>query len=283
MKNLGYYNGAVGLIEDMTVPMTDRACWFGDGVYDATLAHQGVIFALDEHIDRFFRSASLLEMTPPVTKPELTGLLNSLCTKVDAQTQFVYWQTSRGTALREHYFPEGVKANLWVTIKPAQVFENPAPVKLITVEDTRFYHCNVKTLNLLPNVIAAEKAHRAGAAEAVFHRNGRVTECAHSNVHILKNGVFQTAPADNLILGGITRAHLLRQCAKLGIPTREEAFTLEDLFTADEVMISSCTKFCFSASHIDEKPVGGNAPELLKKLQDGMLNEFLDTCSGAKA
>jgi D-alanine transaminase len=275
VENLGYYNGEFGPLEDMKVPMNDRVCWFGDGVYDAALGHKGAVFALDEHIDRFFRSAAMLEMTPPVSKSEIADLINSLSAKVDAETQFVYWQLTRGTALRDHAFPQGAKPNLWVMIKPADLAVNNLPVKLITVEDTRFLHCNIKTLNLLPNVMASEKAKQAGAAEAIFHRNGRVTECAHSNVHILKNGVFQTAPTDNLILPGITRAHLIKLCGKLGIPVKEEPFTLSRLFDADEVMISACTRFCLHASHIDGKPVGGKAPEPLKKLQNGMMEEFL--------
>jgi D-alanine transaminase len=110
----------------------------------------------------------------------------------------------------------------------------------------------------------------------VFHRAGRVTECAHSNVHILKDGVFQTPPEDNLILGGITRAHLLAMCDKLGIPTRAAPFTVEEMFHADEVIVAACTSFCLSTSHIDGQPVGGKAPALLKKVREGMLAEFYE-------
>jgi D-alanine transaminase len=274
MRNLGYYNGEMGLIEEMRVPMSDRACYFGDGVYDTALSHNGVIFALDEHIDRFFRSAGLLEMTPPLSKGELRQLLNELNAKVDAPTKFVYWQLSRGAALREHAFGAELKPNLWVTVMPTELHAKLEPITLISMEDTRFLHCNIKTLNLIPNVLAAEKARRAGAYEAVFHRNGRVTECAHSNVHIIKHGVFQTVPADNLILGGITRTHLLAMCGKLGIPAKEEAFTLAELFDADEIIVASCTSFCLPVSHIDGKPVGGKAPDTLGALQKGMLAEF---------
>jgi D-alanine transaminase len=251
-------------------------------VYDTALSHNGVIFALDEHIGRFFQSAELLEMTVPMAKEELAELLNELNTRVDGPTKFVYWQLTRGTALREHAFAADLKPNLWVTVTPTALEDRLDPVKLITLEDTRFLHCNIKTLNLIPNVLAAEKARRAGAAEAVFHRGGRVTECAHSNVHIIKDGVFQTPPADNLILGGITRIHLLAMCDKLGIPTREEPFTLEELFDADEIMVAACTSFCLPASHLDGKPVGGKAPDLLRKLQNGMLAEFYEAV-GIKA
>jgi D-alanine transaminase len=279
MRNLGFYNGEIGLIEEMKIPMTDRACYFGDGIYDTALSHNGVLFALDEHIDRFFRSAEMLEMVPPVSKQALSELLNKLNAKVDAPTKFVYWQLSRGAALREHAFARDEQANLWVTVSPTALKEL-VPIKLITVEDTRFLHCNIKTLNLIPNVMAAEKAKRAGAAEAVFHRGERVTECAHSNVHVIKDGVFQTPPADNLILGGITRVHLLNMCKKLDIPAKEAPFTVREMINADEILIGSCTSFCLSASHIDGTPVGGKAPALLKKLQYGMLAEFYEAVGG---
>jgi D-alanine transaminase len=245
-------------------------------VYDTALSHNGVIFALDEHIDRFFRSAGLLEMTPPLSKGELGRLLNELNAKVDAPTKFVYWQLSRGTALREHAFGADMKPNLWVMVMPTELHAKLEPITLISMEDTRFLHCNIKTLNLIPNVLATEKARRAGANEVVFHRNGRVTECAHSNIHIIKHGVFQTAPADNLILGGITRTHLLAMCGKLGIPAKEEAFTLAELFDADEIIVAACTSFCLPVSHIDGKPVGGKAPGPLGALQKGMLAEFYE-------
>ncbi|MDR2518712.1 MAG: aminotransferase class IV [Spirochaetaceae bacterium] len=274
MKNLGYYNGAIGPLEEMTVPMNDRACWFGDGVYEASLSANHRIFALDEHIDRFFRSAALLDMQPAQTKGQIAGLLGALVRKVDSPDQFVYWQLTRGTAERSHAFPEGVPPNLWVMLKPLAVPSAYDAVKLITVEDTRFFHCHIKTLNLLPNVLASEKAKRAGAYEAVFHRGERVTECSHCNVHIFKGGVFKTAPADNLILPGITRAHLIKHCGALGIPVLEEAFTVREMAEADEVMVSGSTTFCRAASHIDGFAAGGKAPDLLRALQDALIKEF---------
>jgi D-alanine transaminase len=274
METLGYYNGEVGPLDAMRIPMNDRVCWFGDGVYDATCSGNHVIFALDEHIDRFYNSAALLDMEAPVTKKELAGLLSSLVRKVDSPCQMVYWQMTRGTANRAHAFPEKVRPNLWVMLRPLTMPDLTKRVKLITVEDTRFLHCNIKTLNLLPNVMASEKAKQAGAYEAVFHRGDRVTECAHSNVHILKDGVFRTAPTDNLILPGIARAHLIAQCGRSGIPVEEKAFTVADMRDADEVIVSSSSSFCIPVSHIDGKPSGGRGEAILKKLRDALIEEF---------
>ncbi|OPJ64751.1 D-amino acid aminotransferase [Clostridium chromiireducens] len=277
MENLGYYNGKYGLLEEMTIPMNDRVCYFGDGVYDATYSRNYVIFALDEHIERFFNSAGLLKIKIPYTKEQVKEIIKDMVKKVDSGEQFVYWQVTRGTAMRNHAFPgDEVPANLWIMLKPLKIKDMSQKIKLITLEDTRFLHCNIKTLNLLPSVMAAQKTEEAGCQEAVFHRGTRVTECAHSNVSILKDGILKTAPADNLILPGIARAHLIKMCKLFSIPVDETAFTLKELMEADEVIVTSSGQFCITACEIDGKPVGGKAPEIVKKLQDALLVEFLE-------
>lgn len=277
MKNLGYYNGEYDLIENMKVPMNDRVCYFGDGVYDATYSRNHKIFALDEHIDRFFNSAGLLQMKIPYTKSELKELLCDMVKKVDCGEQFVYWQITRGTEMRNHAFPKGdAKANLWIILKPLNIKDMSHKLKLITIEDTRFLHCNIKTLNLLPSVMAAQKTEEMGCDEAVFHRGERVTECAHSNVSIIKDSILKTAPTDNLILPGIARAHLIKMCKRFNIPVDETPFNLNELMNADEVIVTSSGQFCMVACEIDGKSVGGKAPEIIKKLQDSLLEEFLN-------
>jgi len=276
MKNLGYYNGEYDLIENMKIPMNDRVCYFGDGVYDATYSRNHKIFALDEHIDRFYNSAGLLGIKIPHTKDELRELLKEMVEKVDDGEQFVYWQVTRGTEERNHAFPsEDVRANIWIILKPLAIKDMSKKVKLITLEDTRFLHCNIKTLNLLPSVVAAQKTKEKGCDEAVFHRGERVTECAHSNVSIIKDGILKTAPTDNLILPGIARAHLIKMCKKFEIPVNETAFTLKELMDADEVIVTSSGQFCMATKEIDGVEVGGKAPELIEKLQKALLQEFI--------
>lgn len=276
MENLGYYNGKFGPLDEMTIPMNDRVHWFGDGVYDAGPCRNYHIFAIDEHIDRFFNSAALLDIVIPVTKQELKDLLNDLVKKVDTGDLFVYFQVTRGTGIRNHAYTEG-PGNLWVMLKPETISDGIEPIKLITVEDTRFYHCNIKTLNLIPSVLATEKAKRAGCQEAVLYRpGGRVTECAHSNVHIIKDGKLYTAPTDNLILPGIARAHLIKKCKELGIAVSETPYSLNDLFTAEEVLVTSSSNLCLHACEIDGKPVGGKQPEMLKKIRKALMDEFME-------
>lgn len=276
MKTLGYYNGKYGELEEMSIPMDDRVCWFGDGVYDAGPCRNYQIFAIDEHIDRFFNSAGLLKIQMPVSKQELKDLLADLVQKMDTGNLFVYYQVTRGTGIRNHLFTEG-PGNLWITLTPAEISDGIEPIQLITTEDTRFFHCNIKTLNLIPSVMAAQRAKEAGCQESVFYRpGGRVTECAHSNVHIIQDGMLRTAPTDNLILPGIARAHLIRVCKKLGIPVNETAFTLDDLYQAEEVIVTSSSNLCLHADRIDGKAVGGRQPELLEKIRKALLDEFYD-------
>ena len=275
MKHLGYYNGAFGEIETMTVPMNDRVCYFGDGVYDASYSRNYKIFALDEHIDRLYNSAALLRIDIHETKEEMRDILTEMVQKMDTGENFVYWQVTRGTAMRNHVFPKAGRANLWIVIYPKKIVDTYKKIRLMTKPDTRFFHCNIKTLNLIPAVMASEEALEAGCDETVLHRGGRVTECAHSNVHMLKDGVFRTAPTDNLILPGIARAHLIGACRRLGIPVDETPFTVEEMMAADEVIVTSSGSLCLAAEEIDGIAVGGKAPEMLKQLQDAVVEEFM--------
>ncbi len=276
MKTLGYYNGNYGPLDEMTVPMNDRACYFGDGVYEAAMAANGKIFALSDHLDRFFNSSSLIDIDIPYTKDELADILTGLLSEMDDTDIMVYWQLSRGTAPRNHAFPpKDVRPNLWVTMKPMKAGNTAAPIKLTMTEDIRFLMCNVKTLNLLPNVLASQKAESCGCAECVFHRADIVTECAHSNVSIIKDGVFRTHPTDNLILPGVTRKHIIEICKKEGIPVDETPFTVDEMMNADEVIVSSTTKFVSTASEIDGRPVGSKAPELIDLLKKDYMEKFI--------
>ena len=289
LKNLAFYNGKYDVIESMTVPMSDRVCWFGDGVYEATAVRNGVIYCLDEHIDRFFNSAAFVEINIPYTKDELKELLYDLIKKVDVSNTdneaLLYWQITRGAEVpRNHIYPN-CKARLWVTVTPRKIADVYRKIKAISVEDIRFLMCNIKTLCLLPNVIASERANRVGAEECVQYRaeaNGisnRVTEGAHSNVHCIKDGTLYTAPLDNLILPGIARKNIIRLCNKLDIPVKEEPYSLDFLRSADEVIFSSSSNFCIVATELDGEPIGGKAPELLRKIQDALLEDYLTATS----
>lgn len=278
MENLGYYNGKYGLIEEMQIPMLDRVCWFGDGIYDATYSHNHKIFDMDAHLNRFYNSAKLLDINMPMEREELEKLLNDLVQKVDSGDQFVYMQVTRGSGLRGHIYAEDIKANLWITLTPSPVADTYKKINLITFEDKRFEYCNVKTLNLIPSCLAATAADRADCDEAIFHRGDIVTECAHSNCSIFKDGKVITHPLTNHILPGTARLRLLAFAEKLGYGVEEREYTLDELMNADEVVVHSTGSFCLAAATVDGKPVGGKAPEMLKAIQDALVADFEEQC-----
>jgi len=280
MKDLGYYNGTYGPLDEMTIPMNDRACYFGDGIYEASTCENFNIYALDAHINRLYNNAALLEIDIPVTKETFKNILLEMVHKLDSPSQLVYWQVTRGTANRTHFFPENTPANLWITLRPFQLSDIYKLKKLITMEDTRFLHCNIKTLNLLPSVIASQKAKEAGCYEAVFHRNNRVTECSHSNLLILKDGVLRTAPTDHLILPGIMRAQVLDIARELQIPVDETAFSLAELMEADEILVTSSTVLCLVADEVDSILVGRKAPDMARAIQEALLEKYYRETAG---
>lgn len=276
MKNIAYYNGTIGTIDEVSVPVNDRAVYFGDGVYDVAVAENFRTFTLEDHINRFFCSTKQLQLPLDMTKQELHDLILELVQKLDAPgNAMIYWQASRGTAPRTHVFPsKDVKANLLIMIKPFDMKKTMQHIQLITTPETRYSYCNIKTINLIPNVLASQKAAEQGCAEAVFHKDGVVSECSHSNIHILKDGVLKTAPLSPAILPGITRMHLLALAQENSIPVNETAFTVEELMDADEVMVTSSTALIRVADHIDGKPVGGKDPETLAVLYNAYMEKY---------
>lgn len=274
MKNLGYYNGKQGLIEEITVPITDRAFYFGDGVYDAVMCRNNIPYLLFEHVNRIFTNAHLLGIVPPLGKEELMHLIKKLCPLVEGEEKFVYFHISRGSAIRNHEFTS-LKGNLCIMIKPQKIENIYEKMCLCTQNDIRFQMCHIKTLNLLPSVLCAQNAKNNKCTEGVFLRDGYVTECSHSNISILKDGVLITAPADCHILPGVTRAHLIDSAKRNGIEVREEKYTSKELFDADEIIVTSSSKMARGVKKIDGKSVGGKDEKALKLLQDEIYNDYL--------
>lgn len=275
MKHVGYYNGEIGPLEEMKIPMLDRAVYFGDGCYDAAMFSNNRIFALEDHLDRFYNSCRLLEIPFNMEREALTKELQKCIDANELSEGMIYWQCSRGTYYRSHNFPpETVKPNLMIFTVPDEIVPMDTTYKLISMEDTRFLHCNIKTLNLIPSVIAYQRCIEAGCQETLFHRQGRVTECAHSNVLILEDGTLHTPPRDNLILPGITLKHLIILAKENNIPVIEAPFSMDELKNADEVIISNSGAFCIRADELDGKPIGGKDPKTLKILQDAYRDKF---------
>lgn len=276
MKDLAYFNGALSNIDDMRIPMNDRAIFFGDGIYEVAFVRNKRCFALEEHLDRFYSSCMLLEIPPPMARTELRALLLSLVNRLDDDLIDVclYFHCTRGTAPRTHHFPPAsVPSNLLVY---ANGFQSALgkEFRIISAEDKRFGYCNVKSLNLIPNVLTTQRATEAGCDECVLYRGEIVTECAHSGISVLKNGRIITSPLSEWILPSITRKHLLMICKGLGIPVDERNYTMKELLEADEIIVTSSLTLFSRVYEVDGKPVGGHDTDRFKRIDRAYMDYF---------
>lgn len=176
MENIAYYNGKISLIEDMMIPMNERSSYFGDGVYDAMFTVDHVPLQMDDHLRRFYRSAKKIEIDIPMPFEELRAMVLDFCRKIDSPDAMAYVQATRGVGMRGHaYRFAGNTPSLWVWVKPDMLDPMDRSYKAITMEDTRYFHCDIKTINLLPAVIYTQRAEEAGCDETILHRGDRVT------------------------------------------------------------------------------------------------------------
>lgn len=276
--SIAYYNGSFMPIDEVRIPLTDRAVFFGDGIYEALLARGGVAHFLDSHIERFYRNLYLLGIHFDISPARLSSLVNESIKLSGEDIAFVYFQLTKFSEVRIHACPKTDKYNLLITVTRQNLPSKNKRIRLVTHPDLRYKYCNIKTLNLLPAVIASEYAERKGAEEAVLCRGDTVTECAHSNISIIKNGILYTHPNCNLILPGIAREALLNECRRLDIPSREVAFTKEQLYEADAALVTSSTKICMLAESVDGKKFELGSPEALLLCENLHSNFIKSTC-----
>lgn len=274
MPKTVFYNGKFYGKGRAVLPISDRSIFFGDAVYDAIIGHGGGLFLLEEHLERLLTNARRLNLIVPYTIERLRDISYNVIKKSKLEEYFLYIQLSRCAPERAHAYPYEQKTALLVTVSPFVLAAPEKRLKLITAEDKRYGFCDVKTVNLLPAVLASHRAASVGCDEAIFVRDGVVTECAHSNIAILKNGVIITHPDSPKILPGIAKKRLLSVAVSEGIEVCERQFAVEELFSADEVLVTSTTKICLSACEINGLPVGEKDGKILKLLQEKLFSEY---------
>ena len=267
MDNIGYYNGVFAPMMELQVPACDRGMYFGDGAYEAIRVEQHVPFAIDEHFDRLYHSLDALRIPFTMPRQELYDILMECARRVDADEIQMYFQVTCGTAPRVHAFAPGATPNLLVFAYHYELADIDTPRKVITLPDQRWDGCWIKSLNLLPGVLASQAALDAGCQDAILHRGGVVTECTAANLLMLKDGAVRTAPADGKIIPGVTRNHFLQLARENGIPVFEEAFTVQEAMDADELLITSTSVHGVRVVEIDGTPVCGRDLALATRLQ----------------
>lgn len=275
--SIAYYNGEFMPVDQVKIPLTDRAVFFGDGIYEALLAKDGALHFEDLHIKRFFDNKKLLGINFDMNEDELSALLREGVKLSGEKCAFVYFQLTKYARKRIHACPKSENYNFLMTVTEQPLPSPKKRMRLVTYPDLRYGYCNIKTLNLLPSVIASEFAERQGADEAVFCRGNIVTECAHSNLFAVKDGIVYTHPKCEKILPGITREALLCECRKLKIPRREEPFTKDFMYSADALLVTSSTKICSLAESIDNYPFSKGS-ETAELICENLHNNFTKYC-----
>lgn len=264
--------------KDVLLSPDDRGYYFGDGIYEVFRVYNGNIYEQAAHMQRLQRTASEVRIELPFTIEKMGQILTQLIDKNGLNEGTVYMQITRGEAPRAHQFPAQAEPILLAYCtevrRPITTIHNG--INAITLEDIRWLRCDLKTLNLLPNVMAKQAAIDHGVQEVVLHRSGTVTECSASNLMMIKDGVLYTHPANHLILHGITRSVVLRLTHSQKIAVHEEPFTTEQLLQADEAFITGTTVEITPILQIDGKAIGTGAPGPITRI---LQSEFERTFS----
>lgn len=248
--------------EKAVVDIEDRGYQFGDGVYEVIRVYEGEFFGLALHMQRLERSAAEIRMALPVSLAEIETKLRQLVKENDLTNGIVYMQITRGVAARVHKMPQQATPVLTAYTKemtrPLEQINNGIHAHL--TEDMRWLRCDIKSLNLLGNVMAKQEAEDHHCTEAILHRGDTVSEGSSSNVFIIKGNILQTHPANHLILNGITRRQLLTVAEECHLTVKEEPFSVEELFSADEAFITSTTAEITPIIQVDDTVIGLGHP-----------------------
>ncbi|MBX3569272.1 MAG: D-amino-acid transaminase [Rhizobiaceae bacterium] len=267
MPRIAYVNGRYVAHRDAQVHVEDRGYQFADGVYEVCEVARGQIMDMTGHLDRLGRSLGELSIAWPLHRAALEAIIGEVVRRNRVRNGLVYLQVTRGVAPRDHVFPAaGTRPALVVTAKrtdPAAAARRAeAGLAVITVPENRWERVDIKTVGLLPNVLARQKAKLAGAQEAWFvDPDGTVKEGAATNAWIVtKGGVLVTRPAEFGILRGITRTTLFSVARSLGLEIEERGFTVEEAKAAREAFITAATTVVMPIVSIDGQPVANGHP-----------------------
>ena len=267
------------------VDIEDRGNVFGDGIYEVIRVYNGQLFALEEHLRRLMKSGENIRLNIPYDVEQIKAIIKQLISENNLDLGIVYIQVTRGATSRQHPFPGAeVPATFFAYSKPLKrpINQLENGIKAKTEEDIRWLKCDIKSLNLLGNILAKQNAADQGCFEAIFLRDGFVTEGSSSNIHIVKNGVVKTHPANHLILNGVTRLVMLNQCEKMNIETVETPFTAVELLDADEAFLTSTTSEIIPIIEVNgQKIAKGLVGAITTKLQQSYEKEIEEQCKQA--
>ncbi len=266
-----FLNGEIIESKDATVSVFDRGFLFGDGIYEVMVRINGHFLYGDAHLKRLFNSLKKINLSFDCS--ELKNQIDELLDASDLadQDSMIYIQITRGVAPRKHSFPADITPTVMMYANPINLPDiNSNHLKAVSINDYRWTKCDIKMTSLLGNVIANEHAAKTGAYEALFVRDGRITEASHCNVFFVKDNVVYTHPADQFILDGITRKIVIELCNKTGIEIREEAIQYSEVESMDEAFLTGTTTQIASIRTLDDHTFydGDEHPPITRKLQE---------------
>lgn len=244
MPDIGCLNGRFSPLEEIAISPDDRGFLFGDGIYEVIRAYQGIPAFWEEHYTRLVRSANEIRLPFVVTLQDFHQLLLTGLQHCEYGEVKIYIQVTRGVAPREHGFPEKAQPTVFLSFREMGALPiefKTHGVKVITVPDIRWNRCDIKSLNLLPNVLAKQQAQETGAFEAIFIREGLVIEGATSNVFLVKNGQIRTPERNHFVLSGVTQQQIINLAQEDGQEVHFDRITCETLYAADEVFLVGTT------------------------------------------
>lgn len=264
MSRIVFLNGSFLPIEEAKVPFMDRGFLFGDGVYEGVGMLDGRLIDNEAHLERLERSLGEVRIANPYSKAEWTALQEELARRNGMTEGFIYFQVTRGVAERDFFFPENAKPTVAMFTQAKAIANAPAAEKgiaVVTVPDLRWQRRDIKSINLLAQILAKQAAKEAGAQEAWLVEDGFVTEGGSSSAFIVtKAGSIVVRPLSQAILPGITRKSLLRLSQESGIVLEERRFTVAEAYEAGEAFLTSASNFVLPVVSIDGRPVADGRP-----------------------
>jgi len=280
-----WINGRVMRMSEATIGVEDRGFQFADGVYEVFRVYEGKPFALELHLQRLRRSCDAIDLPLPYTNAQLIDAMACLYERQPLPSAMIYLQATRGECNRNHVMPRECEPTVLFYARPLPALvvpENAPGVRVISVDDDRWKRCWIKSIALLPNVLAKTAADRAGADEAIFVDNGLAVEGASSNLFVIRRGVIITAPPGPKVLPGITRHILLEIAERMKVPVEHRAATIAEAESADEAFIASTTRELAWIRSWNGRPIGdGKLGDLTLRLHHAFRAQVESPGDGA--
>jgi D-alanine transaminase len=267
MSRIAYVNRQFVPQSDAFVAMEDRGYQFADGIYEVAAFLNRRLLDAERHLDRMEYSLRELAIPMPMSRRALMVLIDELISRNSREAGLIYLQITRGVSARNHTWPSDITPALTMNVLPVAIASDAQRAKgmrAITAPDERWARCDIKSISLLPNILARKKSYDVGARETILvNAAGEVTEGSATNIFFIDgNGTLVTHPKNHAILGGITRDVVLELARNNGVKAEERPFMAAEILAVREVFFTSTSAFVMPIIEVDGKPVGNGAPGL---------------------